>query len=247
MSSPHPAAARPRAPLAQAAALAATLAWTIAACSSPTVSPSSRPTGGLATVEPTATASPTTMPTPVYTNPADPELAALIPDVVGGQAITKPPVDEFSITPGDVGEAYGEIGLRFVALQLAYVERPRLSLYAMRMRAPFATTAELEPYLATAGQYVGIAGLHRDPWQLGEVAGHVVWARPEDDATVAGTMVYTWAADGYVFLLIGVDDALNRGLLVELPGEPAPSPSPTSSRSPATSASVEPSESAAPS
>lgn len=185
------------------------------------------------------------MPTPVYTNPADAELAALIPDEVGAQAITKPAVDEFSMTPGDVGEAYGEIGLRFVALQLAYVERPRLSLYAMRMRAPFATTADLEPHLAAAGQYVGIAGLHRDPWQLADVAGRVVWARPEDDATVAGTMVYTWAADGYVFLLIGVDDALNRGLLAALPGELAPTPRP--SRSSAGSASPEPSESAGPS
>jgi hypothetical protein len=180
----------------------------------------------------------------MYTNPADPELAALIPDEVGAQAVTKPAAGEFGITPGDVGEVYGEIGLRFVALQLAYVERPRLSLYAMRMRAPFATTAELEPFLATAGQYVGIAGLHRDPWQLVEVENRLAWVRPEDDATVAGTMVYTWAADGYVFLLIGVDDALNRALFAALPGEPAPTPSPRPSRSPAESGSAAPSASA---
>lgn len=193
---------------------------------------------------PTASPSTTPAPTPVYTNPADPELAALIPDMVGAQLITKPAVDEFSITPGDIGEVYGEIGLRFVALQLAYVERPRLSLYAMRMRAPFATTAELEPYLATAGEYVGIAGLHRDPWGLADVAGRLVWARPEDDATLAGTMVYTWAANGYVFLLIGVDDALNRGLVAALPGEPPPTPSPLPSRSPAPSGSAQPSATA---
>jgi hypothetical protein len=187
------------------------------------------------------------MPTPVYTNPADPELAALIAAHVGAQVISIPAVDEFSITPGDVGEAYGEIGLRFVALQLAYVERPRLSLYAMRMRPPFVTTQQLEPYLATAGQYVGIAGLHREPWRLVEVADHLVWVRPEDNATVAGTMIYTWAADAYVFLLIGVDDGLNRGLLAALPGEPPPTPTPQPSRSPAASGSRAPSGSAAPS
>ena len=167
------------------------------------------------------------MPTPLFTNVADPELLALIPDTVGEQAITKPPVTEFSVTPGDIGEVYGEIGLRFIALQLAYVELPRLSLYAMRLREPFATTADLEPYLAEAGRYVGIAGLHREPWRLETVGDKLVWVRPEDDATVAGTHVYTWAApDGYVFLMIGVDDTLNGGVLAALPGEPPPSPTP---------------------
>jgi hypothetical protein len=166
---------------------------------------------------------------------------------VGAVAISIPPVAEFSVTPGDIGEVYGDIGLRFIALQVAYVERPRLSLYAMRMRSPYATTQELEPHLAAAGQYVGIAGLHREPWKLVEVADRLVWARPEDDATVAGTMVYTWAADEYAFLLIGVDDALNRALIAALPGEPIPTPTPRPSRSPAASGSEVASESAAPS
>ena len=38
----------------------------------------------------------------------------------------------------------------------------------------------------------------------------------------AGTHIYTWAADDYVFLLIGVDDQLNRAMLAALPGERAP-------------------------
>jgi hypothetical protein len=242
MSTPHPAAARPRAALA----LALAIGFALAACA-PTVprpSPISASARASAPTSPTASPSTTPAPTPVYTNAADPGLTALIPDMVGAQAITKPSVTEFSITPGDIGEVYGEIGLRFVALQLAYVERPRLSLYAMRMRAPFATTAELEPYLATAGEYVGIAGLHRDPWQLVGVAGRTVWMRPEDDATLAGTIVYTWAAEGYVFLLIGVDDALNRGLLAALPSEPPPTPSPLPSRSPTPSGSPKPSATA---
>lgn len=242
MSSSHPAAARPRAVLAVATAIG----FALAACAPATPTPSASPASPQAspTLAATARPSPTPAPTPVYTNPADPELAALIPDEIGAQAVTKPAAGEFGITPGDVGEVYGEIGLRFVALQLAYVERPRLSLYAMRMRAPFATTAELEPFLATAGQYVGIAGLHRDPWQLVEVDNRLAWVRPEDDATIAGTMVYTWATDGYVFLLIGVDDALNRALLAALPAEPAPTPSPRPSRSPAESGSAAPSASA---
>ncbi|HYM52924.1 MAG TPA: hypothetical protein VEW45_05490 [Candidatus Dormibacteraeota bacterium] len=242
MSSSHPAAARPRAVLA----LGTAIGFALAACAPATPTPSTTPASAQTspTLAATASPSPTPAPTPVYTNPADPELAALIPDEVGAQAVTKPAAGAFGVTPGDVGEVYGEIGLRFVALQLAYVERPRLSLYAMRMRAPFATTAELEPFLATAGQYVGIAGLHRDPWQLVEVENRLAWVRPEDDATIAGTMVYTWAADGYVFLLIGVDDVLNRALLAALPGEPAPTPSPRPSRSPAESGSAAPSASA---
>ena len=62
--------------------------------------------------------------------------------------------------------------------------------------------------------------------------GHLVWVRPEDNATVAGTMIYTWAADEYVFLLIGVDDGVNRAIVAALPGEPPPTPSPVPSRSP---------------
>lgn len=88
-------------------------------------------------------------------------------------------------------------------------------------------TEDLEPHLATAGRYVGIAGLDPDPWVAGVVAGTQVWTRPEDDATAAGTHLYTWSSGEFVFLLIGVDDAVNRAMIEALPGEPAPSPSPT--------------------
>ena len=246
MPIPLPAAARPRIALV----VTAMLALVFVACSPGPASPTPRASssaGSSSTPSPSASPTPTPAPTPVFTNPADPELAGLIPEEIGTVAVSIPPVSVFSITPGDIGEVYGDIGLRFIALQVAYVERPRLSLYAMRMRAPYATTADLEPHLATAARYVGIAGLHRDPWKLVEVADRLVWARPEDDATVAGTMIYTWAADEYVFLLIGVDDALNRALVAELPGEPLPTPSPRPSRSPAASGSQEASESAAPS
>ncbi|HSM38394.1 MAG TPA: hypothetical protein VK838_03610, partial [Candidatus Limnocylindrales bacterium] len=92
---------------------------------------------------------------------------------------------------------------------------------------------ELEPYLETAGQYVGINGLVRDPWELKTIDGRVAWVRPEDNATVLGTMIYTWASGQYVFLMIGVDDAVNRAMFAALPGEAAPTPSPRPSRSPA--------------
>jgi hypothetical protein len=42
-------------------------------------------------------------------------------------------------------------------------------------------------------------------------------------------MIYTWAAGEFVFLLIGVDDAVNRTLVSALPGEAAPTPTPTPS------------------
>lgn len=189
---------------------------------------------------PSPTPSPTPLPTPQYTNPADAELAVLIPQQAGGATIQIPPVEEFAVTPGDFGEAYGELGLRFTALQLAYVEQPRLSLYAARVAAPAVTTEELEPHLETAGRYVGIAGLVREPWELTVIDGRVAWVRPEDHATALGTMIYTWAADEYVFLMIGVDDALNRALFAALPGEAAPSPTPRPSRSPGASAAGSP-------
>jgi hypothetical protein len=109
----------------------------------------------------------------------------------------------------------------------------------MRVDPPLPTTRQLEPYLETAGQYVGIAGLHREPWRYRRIRGRVAWERPEDNATAAGTHIYTWAADDYVFLLIGVDDDLNRAMLAALPGERAPAqtprPSPTEQASPAAS------------
>jgi hypothetical protein len=218
--------------------LAATI---LAACgeSSPTATPLPSPTSTAPTPAPTPTPtpSPTPEPTPQYTNPGDAALVALIPTEVAGATVVVPPVDEFAYTPGDFAEAYGELGLRFTALQVAYVSRPRsLSLYAARVSPPSVTTAELEPYLATAGRYVGINGLVRDPWQLKTIDGKVVWVRPEDNATALNTMIYTWAADGYVFLMIGVDDAVNQGMLAALPGEAAPTPTPAPSRPPASAA-----------
>jgi hypothetical protein len=215
----------------------------LSACSSSTPSPSpSVSPAPSQTAVPTATPEPTPLATPIFSNLPDPELTALVPTEVAGKAVQIPPLTEFSITPGDIGQAYGEIGARFRSLQLAYISRPRLSLFAMRMNPPFATTADLEPYLAEAGRYVGIAGLHREPWTLQTIAGHVVWVRPEDNATLKGTKVYTWAADGLVFLMIGIDEAQNLAMLGGLPGEPPPTPTPLPSVS--TSPSLAPSASA---
>jgi hypothetical protein len=194
----------------------------LAACGtapSPSPSISASPT-------PSPTPEPTPLPTLPFSNAPDPDLVAVIPVEVAGKAVQIPPVTSFSITPGDIGEVYGEVGLRFSHLQLAYISQPRLSLYAIRMQPPFAATADLEPYLAEAGRYVGIAGLHREPWKLEAVAGHLVWWRPEDSATLKGTRVYTWAVDGLVFLMIGVNEEQNLAMLAALPGEPAPTPTP---------------------
>jgi hypothetical protein len=212
----------------------------LAACSSATPTPTPEPTP-LPTAVPTPTPEPTPQPTPIFSNVPDPELVALIPTTVAGKAVQIPAITEFGITPGDIGEVYGEIGARFRSLQVAYISRPRLSLYAMRMNAPLVLTADLEPYLAAAGEYVGIAGLHREPWTLQTVAGHVVWVRPEDNATLPGTRVYTWVADDLVFLMIGTDEAQNLAMVGGLPGEapPTPSPVPSASGSP----SAEPSSS----
>jgi hypothetical protein len=233
MTSHLPAAARPRHSIE--ILLAALLITGIAACSSASPSPT-LPSSSAPAIGPSAQATPlspvTPLPTPVYTNPPDPALTALIPTRLNGATITVPPPSDFAYTPGDFAPAYGELGLRFRALQVAYVVQPRLSLYVARVEAPFPTTRELEPYLETAGQYVGIAGLHREPWHYRRVAGRVTWMRPEDDATVAGTMIYTWAADEYVFLMIGVDDRLNRALFQALPGEDAATATPRPSASP---------------
>lgn len=189
---------------------------------------------------PTPSPSPTPQPTPRYTNEPDPTLEALIPATAAGATLVKPAAGDFAMTPGDIGvAAYGELGLRFASLAVAYVERPRATtLYAMRVDGTPPTTEDLEPYLATAGRYVGIAGLHPEAWTLTPIGDHLTWVRPEDNATAAGTMIYTWAADGYVFLLIGVDDTINRALLAALPGEAPPSPTPTPTRSPGASGSA---------
>jgi len=212
----------------------------VAGCATSSPAPNTSPTP-IPTAVPTPTPEPTPQPTPIFSNVPDPALVALIPTTVAGQAVQIPAITEFAITPGDIGEVYGEIGARFRSLQLAYIPRPRLSLYAMRMNPPTVRTAELEPYLAAAGEYVGIAGLHREPWTLQTVAAHVVWVRPEDNATLPGTRVYSWLADDLVFLMIGVDEAQNLAMLAGLPGEapPTPSPVPSGSGSP----SAEPSSS----
>jgi hypothetical protein len=199
----------------------------------PSPSPSATPTlAGSPSPLATASPSPTPAPTARFTNPADPALAALIPKVLLGHPVTIPTVKEFGLTPGDIGLVYGEIGDRFVTLQVAFIEQPRLSLYAMRMDPPFSTTADLEPYLAAAGEYVGIAGLYRDPWKLTAIGDHVAWVRPGDAATLLGTVIYAWATDGYVFLMTGVNQAQNQAMLQALPGEPPPTPTPRPTPSP---------------
>jgi hypothetical protein len=202
----------------------------VAGCTfaSPTPTPSPSP---VPTPVATPTPEPTPEPTPIFTNVPDPALVALIPTEAAGQVVQVPAITEFSITPGDIGEVYGEIGARFRSLQIAYISRPRLSLYAMRMNPPRVTTADLKPYLAAAAEYVGIAGLHPEAWKLQTVAGHVVWVRPEDNATLPGTRVYSWVADDLVFLMIGVDEAQNLAMLAGLPGEAPPTPSPLPSTS----------------
>ena len=194
-----------------------------------------------ATQPPTPEPTPSPSPTPRFTNEPDEELAGLIPETIGGATVVVAPFEEFALTPGDIGMAYGEIGDRFASLALAYVERPRLTLYAMRVEGEPVATEDLEPHLATAARYVGIAGLDPDPWEEAVVNGTQVWTRPEDNATAAGTHLYTWSSGECVFLLIGVDDALNRALVAALPGEPAPTPVPTRSARPSASASASPS------
>jgi hypothetical protein len=207
----------------------------LAACGilQPTPTPLPTPAPATPTPFPTPSPSPTPRPTPTYTNPPDAALAALIPIEVNGHTVTIPGVTEFSVTPGDIGAVYGDLGLRFRALQLAWVGRPRLSLYAVRVEAPAMRTEELEPFLAEAGRYVGIAGLHREPWQLQAFGDHLAWWRPEDNATPTGTQVYTWASGDLLFLMLGTDQATNLAMLAALPGElPPATPEPSVSAGP---------------
>lgn len=226
-------------------AVATLLTVSIAACSAdepdppPSASPAASNTAHPATPAPTLSPTPTPVPTPRFTNEADPELSALIPTTAGGATLIQPQLDDFALTPGDVGSAFGEIGDRFASLVIAYVEEPRLTLYAVRVDGDPVSTEDLEPHLETAGRYVGIAGLVRDPWQLSAAGGHQVWVRPEDNATAAGTMIYTWSSGEFVFLLIGVNDAVNRAIVAALPGEPAPTPTPVPPESPSAPAESE--------
>jgi hypothetical protein len=223
----------------------------LAACSgeSPTGAPDASldPSNASAplTPSPTPTPTPTPAPSPLFTNPPDPRLEAVIPDAVAGVKVVKPAADQYGMTPGDVGLRYGEIGARFRSLAVAYIEPRKLSLYAMTVEGDAVRTRDLEPYLATAGRYVGIAGLHREPWKLTAIGDHLIWVRPEDNATAAGTHTYTWASNHYVFLMIGTDEKINQAMLAALPGEtppstpsPSPSSSPGASGSPKTSASA---------
>jgi hypothetical protein len=206
------------------ASLLVCLSAVLAACGSPTPSPSASSAAlasSSASAAPSATPIPTPEPTPSYTNPPDAELARIIPRRVNGETVHVPSHSQFAYTPGDMVPAYGDLALRFTALQVAFVEEPRLSLYAARVEGELPATRQLAPYLATAGEYVGIAGLHRKEWKYRTIGGRVTWVRPEDNATAAGTMIYTWTGDEYVFLLIGTDDRLNRALFAALPGEKA--------------------------
>jgi len=225
-----------RAPQKRHLLLLSALLLFAAACAAPSPSPSTS-----SSPAPTAVPTPTPVPTPIFSNVPDPALVALIPTGVAGQAVQIPAITEFGITPGDIGEVYGEIGARFRSLQLAYISSPRLSLYAMRVNPPSVTSAQLEPYLAGAAEYVGIAGLHREPWTLQTIGDHVVWVRPEDNATRPGTRVYTWAADDLVFLMLGTDDAQNLAMLGGLPGEAPPTPTPIPSVSGSPTAAPSPS------
>lgn len=225
----------------------------LAACSGLDASPSDEPSSAPSVVPsdsvtpaPTPSPTPTPEPTPRYSNEPDDELVGLIPASAAGVPVVVAPFEEFALTPGDVGGAYGELGTRFASLVLAYVERPRTTLYAMRVDGKPVETAELEAHLATAGRYVGIAGLDPEPWEEAVVGGNVVWTRPEDNATAAGTHLYTWSSGEYVFLLIGVDDAVNRAIVEQLPGEPAPTPRPSPSTRASSSSSASSSPSASP-
>jgi len=232
------AAARPS-PWRTAGGFCLVLAAVLAACStaepgpgsatpSPPVASSTRP----ATPTPSAQPSPTPAPTPRFTNQPDPQLEALIPATIVGAHVEKPAPSEFGITPGDVGLRFGELGLRFESLAVAFVEKPRLSLFAVRVGGASVDTATLRPYLAAAGQYVGINGLHPEAWRATIVAGKRVWRRGDDAATLAGTTLYCWSAGQYIFLLTGSSDAANRAMVNALPGQPAPTPTPRPSPTP---------------
>ncbi|MDQ2933486.1 MAG: hypothetical protein M3R49_00640 [Chloroflexota bacterium] len=232
MPTSHPALPRSR----PAAGLAAWVVVVVILIGCTTAEPlrTPRASAPAQSAEPRASPSPTPtpIPSPRYTNEPDPTLAALIPRSAAGATIVVVPPDEYGLTPGDIGEPFGDLGGYFHSLVIGYVLRPRATLYAMRVEGRTIVTRELRPHLAEIGRYVGIAGLHPEKWRSAALPGHLVWVRPEDNATAAGTMIYAWAADQYVFLLIGVDDRVNRAVIAALPGEAPPTPTPVPSRSP---------------
>jgi len=184
-------------------------------------------------IPPTATPEPT----PRFTNQPDPQLEALIPATIVGARVDKPGPSEFGMTPGDFGISFGDLGLRFESLVVAFVEKPRLSLFAVRVAGAAVDTAELRPYLAAAGRYVGINGLHPEAWRSAAVGGKRVWKRGDDPATLPGTTLYCWSSGQYIFLLTGSSDAANMAMVKALPGQPVPTPTPRPSPTPHVSAS----------
>jgi hypothetical protein len=165
---------------------------------------------------------------------------ALIPRRVAGAVVSIPDPATFGLTPGDFGSMFGDIGLRFDALALAYVESPRMSLYAVHVGGGPVDTADLRPFLGAAGEYVGVKGMHPEAWKAAVVNGNRVWTRGEDVATLAKTTFYCWSSGEYVFLLVGSRDAANRAMVAALPGQPAPTPRPAPTASPRASGSAQP-------
>ena len=193
-------------------------------------------TSSTATPIPSTPPTATPEPTPRFTNQPDPQLEALIPATIAGARVQKPGPSEFGMTPGDVGINFGDVGLRFESLVVAFVEKPRLSLFAVRVAGAAVDTAELRPYLAAAGRYVGINGLHPEAWRAAAVGGKRVWKRGDDPATLPGTTLYCWSSGQYVFLLTGSSDAANMAMVKTLPGQPVPTPTPRPSPTPHASA-----------
>ncbi len=214
---------------------------------SPTPPPTHAGTSSPATI-PSTPPTATPEPTPRFTNQPDPQLEALIPATLVGARVEKPGPSEFGMTPGDFGINFGELGLRFETLVVAFVEKPRLSLFAVRVAGASVDTADLRPYLAAAGRYVGINGLHPEAWRAVVIGGKRAWKRGDDPATLPGTTLYCWSAGQYVFLLTGSSDAANMAMVKALPGQPAPTPTPRPSPTPrsslATSGGATPSPSA---
>ena len=193
-----------------------------------TIAETGSPTPPILSSPPTATPEPT----PRFTNQPDPQLEGVIPATILGARVEKPGPSEFGMTPGDFGINFGDLGLRFESLVVAFIEKPRLSLFAVRVAGPAVDTAELRPYLAAAGRYVGINGLHPEAWRAAAVSGKRVWRRGDDPATLPGTTLYCWSSGQYVFLLTGSSDAANVAMVKALPGQPVPTPTPRPSPTP---------------
>src|SRR2546423_904324 len=88
----------------------------VSACSNAPPNPgSAQPSPSTLPPTPLPRSSPavTPLPTPRFTNEPDPQLSALIPARIVGAVVVKPPPSAFGNTPGDIGEVFGELGLRF--------------------------------------------------------------------------------------------------------------------------------------